>query len=423
MVTLLMMTAFALAQEPTPAAEKPKADTAAASNQNDPVTPKPLGDPVNKGLAWLAKTQNEDGGWGQGGGWRINRAQNQSGRVEGADVADPSDLGNTAIALQAFLRAGVNLDSGEYAKVAGKAAEFLLKKVEAADQDSLYVTDVRDTQLQSKIGVYVDTFLATQILSDLKGKLPKAEDEIRRSRMLDKVIAKIEKHQKDDGAFANNRGWASTLSQGLCSRSLNAAWGAGAKIQVATLEKDHAQNAEGLDRKNGVVAAAPAAAGDAGVAMYRYASKLGGMNEFARSNTGRRDELKKVMESTTAPAEEKAKAKADLGKIDQAEADRSVLLKQVAGQVKDEKFVAGFGNNGGEEFISYMNIGEALRAKGGKDWQEWDKSMSDTIAKAQNEDGSWAGHHCITGRTFCTATALLVLMTDRAPVAGPVAAK
>src|SRR5262249_16736411 len=26
-----------------------------------------------------------------------------------------------------------------------------------------------------------------------------------------------------------------------------------------------------------------------------------------------------------------------------------------------------------------------------------------------------AGNHCITGRTFCTATALLVLMADRAP--------
>ena len=33
----------------------------------------------------------------------------------------------------------------------------------------------------------------------------------------------------------------------------------------------------------------------------------------------------------------------------------------------------------------------------------------------QNGDGSWTGHHCITGRTFCTAAALLVLMSDRAP--------
>jgi hypothetical protein len=34
----------------------------------------------------------------------------------------------------------------------------------------------------------------------------------------------------------------------------------------------------------------------------------------------------------------------------------------------------------------------------------------------QNQDGSWTGHHCITGQTFCTAAALLTLMADRTPV-------
>ena len=37
------------------------------------------------------------------------------------------------------------------------------------------------------------------------------------------------------------------------------------------------------------------------------------------------------------------------------------------------------------------------------------------VGKVQNEDGSWTGHHCITGRTFCTAAALLVMMGDRTP--------
>jgi len=34
----------------------------------------------------------------------------------------------------------------------------------------------------------------------------------------------------------------------------------------------------------------------------------------------------------------------------------------------------------------------------------------------QNADGSWSGHHCITGRTFCTAAALNVLTIDRSPI-------
>jgi hypothetical protein len=68
-----------------------------------------------------------------------------------------------------------------------------------------------------------------------------------------------------------------------------------------------------------------------------------------------------------------------------------------------------------------MNISEALAAKGGADWEAWDKAMADNLTRIQDRDGSWSGSHCITGKTFCTATALLVLMADRAPV--PVAAK
>ena len=48
-------------------------------------------------------------------------------------------------------------------------------------------------------------------------------------------------------------------------------------------------------------------------------------------------------------------------------------------------------------------------------------SMAQNLTRIQNGDGSWTGHHCITGRTFCTAAALLVLTADRAPF--PVASK
>src|SRR5262249_9218400 len=77
-----------------------------------------------------------------------------------------------------------------------------------------------------------------------------------------------------------------------------------------------------------------------------------------------------------------------------------------------------FGNNGGEEFLSFMNISEALAATGGTEWKNWDRAMNTLVGKAQNGDGSWAGHHCITGRTFCTAAALLTLMADRTPLPG-----
>jgi hypothetical protein len=82
-------------------------------------------------------------------------------------------------------------------------------------------------------------------------------------------------------------------------------------------------------------------------------------------------------------------------------------------RLSDDGFVSGFGNNGGEEFLSYMNISESLVTKGGKDWEKWDREISANLNRVQNADGSWSGHHCITGRTFVTSTALLVLTADR----------
>ena len=276
-------------------AEKPQADETAPQPIPAPSPPRPLGPVANQGLAWLAKTQNADGGWGQGGGWRTNTSGSQGARVEGDNVADPSDIGNTSIVLQCFLRSGAKLENGDYSAVTARAADFLLSEIAKADADSLHVTSVRDTQLQSKIGLYVDTFLAAQILSDLKGKFPDPANEKKRAELLDMVVAKIAKHQQDDGAFAGNKGWAATLSQGLCSKALNSAWASGAKVDLAVLEKDHKQNAEGLDRDTGVVA--KSAVADAGVDIYRYASKLGGMTRFRQNNDGRRTELNATLVS------------------------------------------------------------------------------------------------------------------------------
>lgn len=111
----------------------------------------------------------------------------------------------------------------------------------------------------------------------------------------------------------------------------------------------------------------------------------------------------------------KDKAEKTLTEVKKADEMNDRVQENLAKQVKNDNFVAGFGNNGGEEFLSFMNISEALLLKGGKDWDDWDAKMVKGLEKAQDKDGSWQGHHCITGKTFCTAGALLVLMADRTP--------
>ena len=448
------------AEEPAgqAAAEKPVGKVPASTEAVKRPEPAPLAEASKKGLAYLAGQQNADGGWGQGGGWRTG----ESGRVEGENVKDPSDVGNTCVAVLALVRSGSLPTSGEYATHVTKGIDFICANVEKADRQSIWVTDVRDTQLQSKIGRYVDTFLAALVLSELKGTTPADKGGSRIDEALKKVIAKIESNQKEDGTFAGNGGWASVLSQGLCSKALNRAAQNGVAVKAEVLQRDFAQAAGQLEA-SGVVTGPPAdvpatapedgdavvepsddgpreksecqeesagkpvarpsrsAAGDAGIKLYNYSANGARISDLKNTHDRQRREVAAVLESKTTSEQEKGQAREKLRQFDRVAATQKQAVDEIIKQLDDERFVAGFGNNGGEEFLSHMNISETLCAQGGKDWQRWNKSISSVISKVQNGDGSWSGHHCITGRTFCTSAALLTLMADRAPI--PLAAK
>jgi Squalene-hopene cyclase C-terminal domain len=160
--------------------------------------------------------------------------------------------------------------------------------------------------------------------------------------------------------------------------------------------------------------------GSAGVELYDRASSLSVLSDSVNSNKTLEAELKKKVE-TSKDGKEVAEAKDKLRRIDATKFACAQAQEAIIVRLEDKSFVAGFGSNGGEEFLSYMNIGESLVLKGGPEWKKWDTSMTENLNRIQNDDGSWTGHHCITGRTFCTSTALLVLLGDRTPV--PVQAK
>src|SRR5262249_25483227 len=119
------------------------------------MTPKPLSDAVQRGFRYLVGQQHPGGGWSQGGGWRTGE---QGGRIERPAVQDPPDVANTCVAALALLRGGHGPRGGEYGPPVARALDFVIGHVERADADSPYVTDLRGTQVQTKIGPYVDTF-------------------------------------------------------------------------------------------------------------------------------------------------------------------------------------------------------------------------------------------------------------------------
>jgi hypothetical protein len=128
-----------------------------------------------------------------------------------------------------------------------------------------------------------------------------------------------------------------------------------------------------------------------------------------------------VLSSPTATDAEKTRARQQIEQAGDAGRKFIAAAKLVAKMSSDPAFVRGFGSDGGEEYLSFALVGEALRAGNAGQWAVWDRSITERLARMQNRDGSWSGQHCISGKTFCTAAALLSLMSDRASV--PVAEK
>ncbi len=426
--------AWAVCSDPEPAPPRVAVKVAAKPGAlKCAVEPKPLSETVKKGLTFLAGGQQEDGGWTQGGGWRTGAKGGE--RVEGQAVADPSDMGNTCIVLLAFFRAGHTATEGDCKEVVKKGLKFVFDRVEKSDGKDLYVTDVRNTQLQSKIGPFADTFLATLMLSELKGHA--GPDDARLAKCLDKALDKMAKNQQADGTFAGNGGWAPVLSQGVANKALARARQNGAAVNDELIARATTQSraaakgsemaaAPGRGAAGKVSASVPGGlsgggfgggggrpGGDAGVPLYGRGQASTNLQDVVNSANADAAKAKEVLADPKAPQAQKDEAKKTIDGAANLNGENNLLQNQVFKEAKDGRFVAGFGSNGGEEFLSFLNLSETMLVRGGKDWTDWDGKMQESLPKAQDKNGSWSGHHCITGKTFCTASALLVLMADR----------
>ena len=365
--------------------------------------PKPLSAQVQRGLDWLLKHQQADGGWAQG------EESKEMGKTLD-NIKDKSNVADTGMALLALLRSGSTPKDGPYAAQIRKGLEFICSEIEAADAQSLFITNIRNTRIQMKIGTYIDTFLAANVLSDVKDLMPDEQSHKRILAALDKVMDKIESNQRADGTW-DNQGWATDLAQNMATKSLNKAAQKGYGVDEKVRERAESFARQQYDRKKGGFKVGE---GSAGVELYSSGAAVSSMQESATTNEVKKQDVqRKLKEAKT--EQERQDAAQTLSRFEQNEQDLADARKAVVSRLDDERFIAGFGSNGGEEFLSYLNIGESLFATGGNEWPKWDAKITANLNRIQNNDGSWSGHHCITGRTFCTSAALLVMMIDRAP--------
>ncbi len=379
--------------QPNPGTEKAIPAPATAGNATEP-----LGPVVQKGLDWLAKAQQPDGGWGAG-----SHAEQQ--------VRDPhavrTDPATTAFAAQALLRARA------YPEWAARATDYLVAAVESAPEVGPLITDIHETQPQVKLGPYIDTVLTSQFLSRALADLPEGSERRRRvAAALNRCVKKLQDAQLSDGSWGSRTGWAPVLQSSLAASALEMA----SVAESAAVDGDSLERARAFQRGQFDVAAGVGSGeGAAGVELYSVASAK-------RANAAMSRAAKELIEAAKVKGdlpedaevnEENLRAAGVSGGVAGGLADAYYASDLQSGRLRDEELLRGFGSNGGEEYLSYMQTSEALVIEGGDAWDEWKASMLDKLGKIQGPDGSWTGNHCITSPVFSTAAVLMTLTADR----------
>lgn len=353
---------------------------------------------LQKGMNWIVAAQAPNGGWGSGSHYA------QSIRDPHAVETDPA---STSLVGMSLLRTGNTFEKGEFAASLRKGTEYLLRAVENCPDDQLQITTLTNTQPQVKLGRNIDVILTAQFFTNLlRYELKDEQLKQRVEKALDKCIAKIQKTQSNNGAWQDG-GWAPVLQSALANNALESAEVVGRKVDSTVLKqsRDYQKLNFNADTRSAITGDA------AGVMLYSVTST-------ARASAKEAQKAEEAIKK--AKTEGKLKADANVNEenlvvsgystIESKNLSTAYKINKVAQQeaMKDD-VMSGFGNNGGEEFLSFLMTGESMLIQGGDSFRKWYDMMSAKLVNIQNQDGSWNGHHCITSPVFCTATCLLIL--------------
>lgn len=361
-------------------------------------TPERVQNSIDRGLSWIARAQNEKGGWGAGSHAR-------------QDIKDPhavaADPATTAMVSMALLRSGTTLTKGEYATQLRKSLYYLMTATENSQVSSYNITDQTGTQIQTKLGANIDVILTAQFFANVLDYV--GHDALLKARVqknLNTCVAKIQRAQDRNGNIAG-AGWAGVLQSSFATNALESAQTKGAEVDEEALDRARESQKNNYNAKNGDVKT------DMGAGVMLY-SVSGSVRASAKEARKVEEEISKAKRegklSQSAPASAENLQKIGFDKDDAMKYSTAYEVYQSAKvQAQREDVMDGFGSNGGEEFLSYLQTGESMVIGKDEGWKNWYDNISGRMLNIQNNDGSWNGHHCITSPVFCTATSLLIL--------------
>ena len=205
-------------------------------------------------------------------------------------------------------------------------------------------------------------------------------------------------------------GWAGVLQSSFATNALETAKDKGMDVDEKKLTR-----AKEYQKSNFDVTTNNAATEDAaGVVLY---SVSGSGRASAKEARKAKDVIEKAKQENkldkAAPVSIDNLKKAGMSESEALRYGSAYKINVAANeQAQQDNVMSGFGSNGGEEFLSYLQTGEGLIMSKDQSWKSWYDNISGRLVRIQNNDGSWNGHHCITSPVFCTATSLLILAVN-----------
>ena len=304
---------------------------------------------TESGLRWLIAAQNRDGSWGD-------------------NPNTPGEVGNTAIATLALLGTGSTPTRGKYCRQVQRALDWLEKRTGGWEQSSNLDTY---TLLQRKLGQNIDLYLLTLLTSQVAGQAIGPHEDKAMLAELQRAVDRIASLQKPNGE------WETTYEPMLTTitawLALRQAADAGIAINSASpdkvlryLKEDCLEKGTGIFREK------------KWNRQERFVTQAGGLRVFYGMGEG--------------------------------ESPEGVAATAVITRMRFDQDVGG--RQGGEEFLGALFATQALQlGRDERTFDRWYAKIVKALVDCQNKDGSWTGHHCITGRVFCTATSILTMLT------------
>jgi hypothetical protein len=414
---------------------------------------------LKKGIKWLCKNQSRDGMWGLAGTSVLNVRRGRQ-TYPSQPNAGSGDAGTTAVAVMALTNylCKENDPNAQAALKKGvrKLLELVRKKEIYTSQNvrsssSRNAMRVAPTLVERKLGPRVNVALVAQALAKLYLALPEsATDRNKIGQALDTCLEEIA--DQHDQFIRPAGGWASILQTTsslvaweyaeLCDRKVP-------KQKIEELRNsltaifNERMNAFDLSRSAGVnlysfASSIRANASTAATASAILPEGIGteNMSESANEavanpygnypNTSgfpqpyagvRSPGLGTVVPEPIDPESDptflhlrKKMSRTKALELSQAYRKNTKLLDKLE---RDDGFLRGFGNNGGEEYLSFYLIGQSLQLSDEDSWGKWREKVVNIVKPLQEDQGSWVGQHCITDRSFCTATVILSILVDR----------